>query len=130
MGISKYSRQREAILAYLHSTTSHPTADMVYTVVREQYPNISLGTVYRNLNQLAEQGVILRLTNLDGCDHYDGTTTPHYHFLCRECKQISDLNMVDSLEHICTLASVNFGGKIEGHITSFHGVCPNCVNNL
>ena len=126
MSVSKYSRQREAILSYLHSTTCHPTADMVYTVVRQEYPNISLGTVYRNLNQLAAQGTILRLTGIDGSDHYDGTVSPHYHFWCKDCEQILDLEM-DALDHICTLAAAHFNGKIEGHFTTFHGICPKCL---
>lgn len=129
MSVSKYSRQREAILSYLYSTTCHPTADTVYTVVRQEYPNISLGTVYRNLNQLAEQGTILRLTGIDGSDHYDGTVNPHYHFWCKDCKQILDLKM-DALDHICTLAAAHFNGKVEGHFTTFHGICPECLKKM
>lgn len=77
----KFSRQRQAIMDYLMSTTEHPTADTIYANVKEQYPNISLGTVYRNLNLLADEGQILRLSCGDGSDHFDGTIEPHYHFL-------------------------------------------------
>ena len=69
----KHSRQREAILDYLHSTKSHPTAEAVYWKVREEFPKISLGTVYRNLNLLANQGQVLRLQCGDGVEHFDGT---------------------------------------------------------
>ena len=68
----KYSRQRQAIIDYLCSTKEHPTAETVYTNVRIQYPNVSLGTVYRNLNLLADEGEILRLTCGDGSDRFDG----------------------------------------------------------
>ena len=64
----KYSRQRESIKEYLMSTKEHPTADMVYQHVREQYPKVSLGTVYRNLNLLAELGEVNKLTCGDATD--------------------------------------------------------------
>lgn len=125
MAGTKFSRQREAILDYLMSTTAHPTADVVYANVKIKYPNVSLGTVYRNLNLLAEEGEILRLSCGDGSDRFDGNPKPHYHFLCNSCKQVSDLKM-DSLEHINTLAAVGFEGTIEGHTVLFYGKCPKC----
>lgn len=87
----KYSRQREAVLVYLRSTKSHPTAEQVYQKIREEFPKISLGTVYRNLNLLADCGEILRLNCGDGVEHFDATTTPHNHFICRRCRQVIDL---------------------------------------
>lgn len=121
----KHSKQRDAILEYLHSTTSHPTADTVYENVREKLPNISLGTVYRNLNMLADSGEILRLSCGGASDRYDGTVTPHYHFLCRQCGNVSDLAM-SGLEHINVIAGAGFAGTIEGHVTYFFGICPAC----
>lgn len=122
----KQSKQRNAILDYLHSTTSHPTADTVYENVRKTIPNISLGTVYRNLNLLADTGEILRLTCGGSRDRYDGCTKPHYHFLCRECGSVSDLEM-DSLAHIDVIAGAGYQGKVEGHVAYFYGVCPACL---
>lgn len=124
--MTKHSRQRDAILEYLHSTTSHPTADTVYENVREKIPNISLGTVYRNLNMLADSGEILRLSCGGTSDRYDGTATPHYHFLCKGCGNVSDLEM-DGLDHINVIAGAGFQGTIEGHFTYFYGTCPDCV---
>lgn len=121
----KFSRQREAIIDYLRNTKDHPTADMVYTHVRELYPKVSLGTVYRNLNLLAEEGEILRLTQVNGPDRFDGNIEPHYHFVCNHCKQIRDLKTT-SLEHINTLASVGFDGLVESHQILFYGICPIC----
>ena len=74
----KYSRQREAVLVYLRSTKSHPTAEQVYQKIREEFPKISLGTVYRNLNLLADCGEILRLNCGDGVEHFDATTQSFY----------------------------------------------------
>ena len=80
MPAMKYSRQREAIKEFLMTRKDHPTADVVYSNVRDVFPNISLGTVYRNLTLLADIGEISRLRLGDGVDHFDADTTPHYHF--------------------------------------------------
>ena len=78
MASLKYSRQRESIIQYLSATHSHPTADMVYMHVKEEFPNISLGTVYRNLNLLADIGEIIKIPTPDGGDRFDGRTDSHY----------------------------------------------------
>ena len=125
----KYSRQREAVLTYLRSTKSHPTAEMIYLKIREEFPRISLGTVYRNLNLLAEQGDILRLNCGDGLEHFDATVEPHNHFICRECGAILDLEM-SSIDRIDRVADENFSGKIEGHEIYFYGKCNKCLNTV
>ena len=89
----KYSRQRESIKACLMSRKDHPTADALYTSIREQFPNISLGTVYRNLNLLVELGEIRKLSCGDGTDHFDYDTSPHYHYVCRQCGRVMDIPM-------------------------------------
>ena len=89
----KYSRQRESIKANLMSRHDHPTADALYASIREEFPNISLGTVYRNLSFLVEQGEVLSLKLGDGKEHFDGHTEPHYHFICTECGKVEDIFM-------------------------------------
>lgn len=121
----KYSRQREVIKDFLMSRKDHPTADVVYMNVREQYPNISLGTVYRNLTLLADIGEIQRLRVGDGVDHFDADVSPHYHFVCTECGNVIDLEM-DSIDNIVDIAGMNFDGNIKGHVTYFYGICGNC----
>jgi Fur family peroxide stress response transcriptional regulator len=128
MATIKFSRQRESIKQYLESTKCHPTADTVYMNMRELYPNISLGTVYRNLNLLAEQGEILKISCGDGCDRFDGNPKAHYHFICTDCNNVYDLDM-ESIDHINTIANSQFGGKILGHITYFYGHCEECLND-
>lgn len=125
MAGTKFSRQRESIREYLLNTKEHPTADMVYNHVRLIYPNISLGTVYRNLNQMAENGEILRLDLGDGTDHFDGMTSSHNHFICKSCHKVLDLEM-EPIDHINTIASAGFDGNIEGHYTYFYGKCSEC----
>ena len=78
----KYSKQREAIKNFLVTRYDHPTAETVYLNIRKEFPNISLGTVYRNLNLLAEIGEIQKLSSGIGPDRFDGNPAPHYHFIC------------------------------------------------
>ncbi len=122
----KRSKQREMILSFLMGRTDHPTADVVYMNVRQQNPNISLGTVYRNLTLLADLGEIQRLRLGDGVDHFDADTSPHYHFICTECGSVIDLKM-ESIESITDVASAGFDGTIAGHVTYFYGICKNCM---
>ncbi len=104
----------------------HPTADVVYANIREEFPNISLGTVYRNLTLLSDRGQLLRLHLGDGVDHFDADTSPHYHFVCERCHAVLDLEMPD-IDSIDKLAGAHFAGKIKGHCTHFYGLCPACV---
>lgn len=125
----KYSRQREVIKEFLTTRKDHPTADVVYMNVRMQYPNISLGTVYRNLTLLSDMGEIQRLRVGDGVDHFDADTSPHNHFVCTECGSVIDLEM-ESIDHIKDIASKNFDGLVKGHSTYFYGLCSGCNRKL
>ena len=126
MAALKHSRQRDAIRAFLMTRTDHPTADVVYQHLRESYPNISLGTVYRNLSLLASIGEITKLSTGDGADHFDGTTNPHYHVVCTKCHKVQDLDMAYFAD-IEKIASQHYNGKIQAHITNFYGVCDECL---
>ncbi len=122
----KHSRQREEIKNFLMTRKDHPTADVVYMNVRKEYPNISLGTVYRNLTLLADMGEILRIRVGDGIDHFDADTSDHYHFICKECGSVIDLEM-EAIDSILDTAGEKFDGHIDGHITYFYGTCGNCT---
>lgn len=125
MAVRKYSRQRESIREMLMSRKDHPTADAVYADIRKIYPNISLGTVYRNLSLLTELGEIKKLSVGDGSEHYDADTTPHNHFVCRCCSAVIDLEMED-ISSIVEKAAKNFDGEIEECSVNFYGVCGTC----
>lgn len=120
-----YSRQREAIISFLMTRKDHPTAEVIYQNVRIEYPRISLGTVYRNLAQLSENGDILRLQLGDGFDHFDYDTSPHDHFICRKCGAVIDLPTRIHYE-IKESEAGDFKGTIEGFTTYFYGMCPEC----
>jgi Fur family peroxide stress response transcriptional regulator len=124
----KYSRQRESIKNFLMTRKDHPTADTVYMAIREQYPNISLGTVYRNLSLLSSIGEIQRLCCGDGVDRFDADTRPHYHFICSECGRVDDIPM-DTVDSLNDLAGKFYDGEIQGHSTLFYGKCIDCVNS-
>ena len=118
-----YSRQREAILEVLRGTTVHPTASQVHKIVQEKIPNISLGTVYRNLSLLVENGDVLCISVGDGNDHFDGDNTYHLHLRCKKCGGIEDAAV--SGESVFSLAREK-GFVPTGAICVIHGVCKNC----
>lgn len=126
MATLKYSKQREAIKDFILHTTSHPTADTVYLTVRDKFPNISLGTVYRNLNLLAELGEAIKITTAYGGDRFDGNTMPHYHICCTHCGQVYDLDMPPQ-DAIDDAARQIWPGTIENHETMFYGTCEHCL---
>ena len=122
----KYSRQREAIKENLCMRRDHPTADMVYSSIREEYPNVSLGTVYRNLQLLTELGELQKIRVGDGLDHFDADVSEHYHFYCTRCGAVIDMDM-DVIEEINDIASKSFDGIIEAHHLTFSGLCGRCT---
>lgn len=126
MASLKYSRQRESIKKYLSDTCEHPTADTVYMHVRKDFPNISLGTVYRNLNLLTDIGEAIKIATPNGGDRFDGRLVPHNHFICTECGTVIDVEM-DKLSEINSIVGDSFDGIIESHSTLFYGKCGNCI---
>ena len=126
----KYSRQRESIKHFLESTNGHPTADAVYMHVKKDFPNISLGTVYRNLNLLVDIGEATKVTTPDGGDRFDGRMEPHNHFLCKSCGRLLDLdfNMI-TIDEVNKLMGEDFDGVITSSSTLFYGECGDCIKS-
>lgn len=125
MAALKHSRQRDCIKEFLMGRKDHPTADMIYAHVREEFPHISLGTVYRNLSLLSEIGEIRKLT-CNGPDRFDANTMPHYHFTCNTCGCVEDLEFKQEPD-FSGLLPVNFGGIIEQTKLDFCGTCAACI---
>lgn len=119
----RYSRQRELIHHAVMDTTEHPTAEMVYQWLKPENPNLSLGTVYRNLNLLVGEGAITRLDF--PVERYDANTMPHNHFRCGACGAVYDLELTydHTLDEKVLCAS---GHDVRRHELIFHGTCVNC----
>ena len=122
----KYSRQRESIKKNLASRCDHPTAEMVYSDIRKEFPNISLGTVYRNLTLLADLGEVLKFSTGCGSDRFDGDTSLHSHFSCRKCGRVIDLPIADQ-EMLSVKAAEGFPGRIDTNMVIFYGLCGDCL---
>ena len=85
------SKQKDIILRALDEHRIHPTADELYKYIHQEHSEIGVATVYRNLNKLAEKGIIKKIIGLDGSSHFDSCTEPHYHFMCSGCGKIYDI---------------------------------------
>ena len=121
----RYSKKREAILEAIRRSRIHPTADWVYQQLKQEYPDLSLGTVYRNLSLLSDMGLITTLETLDKSIHYDGNTDSHSHFICERCSKIIDLGVERGLpEDISEL-----GLLVRHKKTIYYGLCPDCQQN-
>lgn len=121
----KHSRQRDAILENLMNRYDHPTADRVYASLKPDYPKLSLGTVYRNLSLLVDEGAILKISCGDGTEHYDGHTADHGHFVCRKCGRLVDLFLPEDSQSVRSSEI----GKIESRTLIYYGECKNCLKN-
>ena len=123
--MSKTTKQNEAIVRVLRSTISHPTADWIYDEVRKEIPNISLGTVYRNLRMLQESGEILEI-GLNGISNrFDGNVDNHYHFMCEKCGRVFDVDEPLNKE-IDVRVAQKTGFEVLYHRLEFRGLCRNC----
>ena len=125
MATVKRSRQRDAIRSFLMSRKDHPTAEVVYDNVSKEFPNISLGTVYRNLAQLAENGDILKIITSANKEHFDGFVHRHFHFVCNKCDKIYDVDL-DGMDKIKNQAAEKLNADIEDYSLIFYGICENC----
>ena len=125
MATLKYSRQRESIKEFLMTRTDHPTADIVYHQLRKMYPNISLGTVYRNLSLLTKLGKIQKITCDDHADHFDGELHQHAHFVCTSCGHLQDFPFQLEASSYEALHE-KFDGSISEYSILFRGICSKC----
>lgn len=119
----RYSSRREAILNVMRSTKSHPDAEWVYERVRETIPNISLGTVYRNLREMSDAGVLARVETENCGMRFDADTSAHGHFVCRSCGEVSDVFDLDGGEAQLSRR----GYTVERVKTVAYGICPHCA---
>lgn len=122
----RQSKKRDAMLTLLRGTTCHPSADWVYQQLKAEYPDLSLGTVYRNLNHLCGHGLIRRVGPVNGQERYDGTLSPHSHFICNRCGTILDLPQQSPGQNWLESASVQYGFQAESCEFIVRGLCRAC----
>ena len=122
---TRMTKQRKTILNILKNTDIHPTADWIYDQAKKEIPNISLGTVYRNLNVLEEMGEIMVLDYGSSYSRYDGNPKNHYHFKCESCGQVFDIEQ-NVIEDLNKRVNENTPYKVNTHRLEFYGLCPEC----
>jgi len=122
----RFTRQRQIILDELRKRECHPSAKEVYDAVKVRLPNVSLGTVYRNLGILEELGRIRRLAHGES-SRFEANLNDHYHLICTKCDQIFDVD-TSILEKLNTQELEANGFEINGHKLELYGLCPNCSN--
>lgn len=126
MRTQNYSRKRQAIYDLLVSTDIHPTAEWVYDTLKPVYPDLSLGTVYRNLKLLERNGMIRSVSVVNGCERYDARMTKHSHFVCRRCGKVTDVFFGDTMPNAADIIkNINIGEKcsVEEYSLIFYGTC-------
>ncbi len=122
MAGKNFSKKRQMILDTIKSTKTHPSARWVYDTLKEEVPDLSLGTVYRNIALFKEQGLVLSVTTVDGEERIDGDTSPHAHFVCRECGGIYDIFCEKNTTDECPLE----GFSAESAVLTYFGKCKEC----
>ena len=122
----KHSKKREAILEALRSTKEHPSAEWVYNKLKPAFPDLSLGTVYRNLALFLKEGDIILVGNVNGQDRYDACVTPHLHFVCDNCSRVLDVDIPDDSVKFYDEISQKHHYHAQYHNLTFHGLCDHC----
>jgi len=126
---TKQFRKRNAILAYLRMTNAHPSAETIFTDLKAQIPDLSMGTVYRNLNLFKQQGLVNSVATVNGVERFDGNTDSHVHFICAGCNAVLDLMDLQIPETLQEAAAQCSGGRVDECQLSFNGLCRECLTN-
>ena len=121
--LRRYSRQRERIYQAVHASREHPSAQMVYDLLREELPRLSLGTVYRNLHQMAQEGMLQELKGPTA--RFDACLAPHAHIRCTCCGRVMDLSALEEPAPVRSVAEA--GWQVERYSLMLEGICPACA---
>lgn len=124
--VRKYSRKRDAILQCLRNTTCHPTAEWVYSQLKPEIPDLSLGTVYRNLAAFKQDGVIDSIGTVAGLERFDARTDSHCHFICSRCGSVIDVEGMELPESVVAETGRTLSAQVGGYRLNFYGYCQNC----
>ena len=130
MAIGRRSKKRDAMLRLMQDTNCHPTADWIYQQMKPEYPDLSLGTVYRNLNQLSGERLIRRVGVINGQERFDADVRPHAHFVCNRCGMVIDLPDNPPEQEYTHRLSAQYEFCVEGHEFNLRGLCKDCKKIL
>ena len=125
--IRKRSKKREAILQALRSTKEHPSAEMIYNWLKPEFPDLSLGTVYRNLAVFLEDGDAVSVGSVNGQKRYDSDMSAHAHFICTDCGRVVDVSS-PALEELNAAVERETAGQVLSRSLVFRGVCSDCIS--
>lgn len=126
MSTKRITIQRQIILNTLQRLKSHPSVDVLCAEIYKQHPTISKATVYRTLRVLTAEGVIKKIAVSGDVARFDGCADTHYHFACKNCDKIFDLDM-DCVNEIDNMVQAKYGVKVDGHEILFSGTCDECT---
>ena len=126
----KSFRKRNAIYDCLCRSKAHPSAESIYAQLKPEIPDLSLGTVYRNLNLFKQQGLAISVATVNGVERFDGNVKPHVHFICTDCSAVIDLEGMDVPQALTSAAENSCGGSVTECQLHFTGKCRSCMNKV
>ena len=126
MSTQNYSRKRQAIYELLLSTKEHPSAEWIYNNLKSDYPDLSLGTVYRNLKLLEKNGTVRSVAVVDGRERYDALMSPHSHFVCSKCGRVIDVFLDSLLPTLTEELHIDGAKEINSFTLLYYGICDQC----
>ena len=126
----RHSEKRQQMLDLLRHTGEHPTVEMLYQAMKPRYPELSLGTVYRNLAILVEQKQVAGVVHVGGQLRYDARLDPHAHFVCRRCHKVRDLELPAGLDGLCAAAGCAADWVAESYALTVTGLCESCKDAI
>ena len=127
MNTRNYSKKREAILNALKKTDTHPTAEELYNSIKKDFPDISIATVYRNLNLFCETGEAVSVGVINGYERFDANIDHHGHFLCKNCGLVKDIEVSFNTDSLYKQIISEYNIEIDSHDLIFHGKCNHCI---
>lgn len=124
----RHSKKRDAILSCIRNSKTHPSAEWIYTQLKPEHPDLSLGTVYRNLALFRESGEIVSVATVHGVERLDAYTEPHAHFICDQCDAVIDVDI--PMEDLRTVLQKQYGCEVQRSSMIFHGLCECCKEKV
>ena len=125
-----FSKKREAIFRSICSTNTHPTAEWVYNQLKHEYPDLSLGTVYRNIAMFKERGMVISVGTVNGQERIDGNVKPHRHFICTKCGAVIDVDQITGdNRNLDYSGASSYGFQVDYHSLCFFGTCARCMKD-